>query len=123
MLEKLELVDGSGFFDVNTVHPGSVRCAPRSLGIFSRVVLPGVSELVCGVGVGFDLRGRTGRESREGYAIVGPRAPACGAEDHGCALVIVGRRGARARAYITGTAAAWPRGSPRRGPVPLTRQC
>ncbi|KOB78806.1 putative lipopolysaccharide-induced transcription factor regulating tumor necrosis factor alpha [Operophtera brumata] len=63
--------------------------------------------------------GSIGRVNRESCAICGltPR-PCSRVERHGGALVIVCRRGARARAYITRTAAGWPLGSlPRpRGP-------
>lgn len=94
---------------------GKVSC------IFSRILIGGGLVLVCGSGAGFDL-GASGRVCGESGTIFGSKAPACFVEGYGSALVIVGRRGARARSYITG-AAAWPLGSPRRWLVPHTRRC
>lgn len=98
-----------------------MRCDRKSPYIFSLVFIGGGLVLVCGTEAGFDL-GASGRVYGESVAIFGSKAPACFVEGYGSALVIVGRRGARARAYITG-AAAWPLESPRRGLVPHTRRC
>lgn len=114
------------FFDVNTV-PSRVSpvCLNKLVHIYPGFTLP-VSVWFCLTVFGFDLQcGSIGEVGRESSAICGltPR-PCSRVKGHGGALVIVCRRGARARAYITKTAAAaWPLACPPRPRGLRMRQC